>query len=56
MLIYYKRAKSIIEQVRVKDWTELGTSLISLEAMFLDIVMKLFMKSISKIDIKRLAA
>ena len=56
LLVYYKRARSMMEQIGSKDRTELGTPLTLLEVAFLDTVMRSFVKGISDLDMKRAAA
>ena len=56
LLVYYKRARSMMERVGAKDRTESVTPLTPLEAAFLDTVMRSFVKGIRDMDIKRAAA
>ena len=55
LLAYYKRARSMMEQVGARDRAEFGTPLTPLEAAFLDTVMRSFVKGIHDIDIKKAA-
>ena len=56
LLVYYKRARSMMERAGAKDRTELGIPLTPLEVVFLDTVMRSFVNGISDMDIKRAAA